>query len=66
MKTGHKEVVVYAIKSDMINLIINAIKEGLNLEEEYQGSDQEMEFNLLHATKIEILESTNAKYKRQI
>jgi len=25
-----------------------------------------MEFNLLHATKIEILESTNAKYKRQI
>ncbi|CAL6050471.1 DNA_polymerase [Hexamita inflata] len=50
---------VYPIKNRLIQNISNAIFKGVNLEETHAGSDQQLEFKLLKAYKIEILVAEN-------
>ncbi|CAL6016535.1 DNA_polymerase [Hexamita inflata] len=56
---GKTTIFVYPIKNRLIQNISNAIFKGINIESQHQGSDQQLEYQMLKAYKIEILTTEN-------
>ncbi|CAL6033046.1 Hypothetical_protein [Hexamita inflata] len=60
-QNGDLQIQIYTIKDRLIQNINRAIFKGIQNELEHQGSDMMLEYQMLHAYKIEILSQVDVK-----